>query len=162
MTCARHLMLRRASLALAIVVAAVAFPQVSWAQLTPQQSPRVIITATTIDEAPSCQVRVEIAGEWVPMCTTEGASAVAPKPVHGPSDARIEALERDRSFELADQLTRPGDDAPQKSPSSFTHASLCGPPQLEVPQARLVLLGRATGSDGDTTLVRGVYRPPRN
>lgn len=77
------------------------------------------------DEAPDA---IDVSG--APMSLSEGASAVAPRPIDGPSDARIEAVKRCQDQASADEITAPTDDAPLHQPAEVMPATLAVPAAL--------------------------------
>ena len=104
---------------------------------------------------------IEVSGEQAPMSMTEGASAVAPRPVHRTSDARIEASERCEDHVGAQELVSPNERPSLEPPSSVMDVSLS---DLPWPHATVVvetiarLPVRAVTARG---VAFDVDRPPR-
>jgi hypothetical protein len=120
--------------ALLCALACLAWPGVAWASYSQCSEPLELVSMEPAapERAPTCELDLLIVGDAVPICSSEGATAVAPRVIHAVSDARIEAAElanlRCSSTSLALDVSLPSDDSPHQSPSTAPHALL---PALE-------------------------------
>ncbi|MEQ9325497.1 MAG: hypothetical protein RIF41_40405 [Polyangiaceae bacterium] len=131
--------LRRAIVAISVVVCALVVPRVVLAATTLScAEPNEAAYASLLDgdaawrtddaRADDAPDGIDVAG--APMSLSEGASAVAPHPIDGPSDARIEAVKRCQEQVTADEITAPTDDAPMHQPAEVMPATLPSSPTL--------------------------------
>jgi hypothetical protein len=96
-----------------------------------------------------------------PISLTEGASAVAPQPIVGPSDARIEAAKRCQNDVSRDELSSSPEDAPLQPPSSVMAADLPGGIELPTVTVRDQVAPILRSTVPARGVRRGLYRPPQ-
>jgi len=106
------------------------------------------------------------AREWpasaVPMCLSEGASAVAPRPIHPVDGARAEAVHRCPDRDGAEQWRAGSPDKPSKPPPPAPHdGTLATPPASTPPSSRPVTIEHPLPGPGPAGVKPSVYRPPR-
>jgi hypothetical protein len=123
-----------------------------FASLTP-------VASETLADQDDADDDIDVAG--APMSLDEGASAVAPRPVDNPSDARIEAVKRCQDNVENDVAHSPNDHPPLPKPSSVMAATL--PTPLALPA--VVACEHEDQADPEGApkagVRRGVDRPPR-
>lgn len=125
-----------------VVICAITAPRIAWAAMSLQCADSgEPVFASLLDEASSEAAdsataateseTIDING--TPMSLAEGASAVAPQPIDGPSDARIEAAKRCQQEVGMDEIQAPSDNAPLPELASVMAAVL--PTPLVLPTA---------------------------
>ncbi len=97
----------------------------------------------------------------VPMCLSEGASAIAPRTVQPTDDSRIEVTPRCNPFDGPDQFAPSPDERPDHRAPLLGDAMLPAPPS-PVPGVPAPLVLPRCMAHGDAPGFRHiVYRPPR-
>jgi hypothetical protein len=155
---------------MAALICALTAPRVALAATTLQcAEPSEPVFASLLDDATSHGVSgsdVVAQGDGIdvngaPMSLSEGASAVAPRPIDAPSDARIEAAKRCQDDVSNDEAQAPHEDVPLPELASVMAATLADALALPTVGPLERLAPPRLGATPRRGVRRDVERPPQ-
>jgi hypothetical protein len=105
--------------------------------------------------------RGEIHHRMVPMCLSEGASAIAPLTLLPVDDSRIEAIPHCTPWDAPDRWVPSPDQGPEKSPPAISDALVPSTPKPEPSTIAPRVLLRRAHDERSAGHRFAIFRPPR-